>query len=118
MCGSQVGCEGLVGGDDRVGGDVLLAVRLPERAQLGAHVAPLVVGVLVAGWHLLHRVDVDVDVRGRVRRVEHLAEGQDEAARRVLGRAGKEGGEEGRHVDQHIASGLESPHDAADYYLM
>lgn len=91
--GSQVGCEGLITEDDCVGGDVLLAVRLPERAQLRPHVAPLVVRVLVAGRHLLHRVDVDIDVRGRVRRVEHLAEGQDEAARRVLGKAGRGGAE-------------------------
>lgn len=92
VCLSQVGGEALVAEDDHVGGDVLLAVRPPERAQLRAHVAPLVVRVLVAGRHLLHRVDVHVDVRGRVRRVEHLAEGQHEAARRVLGGVG--GGEE------------------------
>lgn len=30
--GSQVRCEGFVSVDDCVGGDVLLAVRLPERA--------------------------------------------------------------------------------------
>lgn len=81
---SQVGCEGLVGVDDRVGGDVLLAVRLPQRAELGAHVPPLVVDVLVAGRHLLDRVDVNIDVRGGVRRVEHLTEGQNEAACGVL----------------------------------
>lgn len=70
--------------DDRVGGDVLLAVRLPERAELGPHVPPLVVDVLVARRHLLDRVDVHIDVRGGVRRVEHLAEGQNEAARGIL----------------------------------
>ena len=51
------------------------------------HVAPLIVCVLMARWHLLDRVDVDVDVRGRIRRVEHLAEGQNEAACGVLGKA-------------------------------
>lgn len=77
--------------DDRVRRDVLLAVRLPQGAQLRPHVAPLVVRVLVARRHLLHRVDVDVDVRGRVRGVEHLTEGQDEAACGVLGRKTKRG---------------------------
>lgn len=84
VCDSQVRCEGFVGVDDCVGGDVLLAVRLPQRAELGLHVPPLVVDVLVAGRHLLDRVDVDIDVRGGVRRVEHLAEGQNEAACGVL----------------------------------
>lgn len=70
--------------NDSVGGDVILAGRLPERAELRAHVEALVVRVLMAGWHLLHRVDVHVDVRGRVGRVQHLAEGQDEAACGVL----------------------------------
>lgn len=85
-CDSQVRCEGFVGVDDCVGGDVLLAVRLPQCAELRPHVAPLVVDVLVAGRHLLDRVDVDVDVRGGVRRVEDLAEGQNEAACGVLGK--------------------------------
>lgn len=49
------------------------------------HVAPLIVCVLMAWWHLLDRVDVNVDVRGRVRAVEHLAERQDEATCGVLG---------------------------------
>lgn len=49
------------------------------------HVAPLIVCVLMAWWHLLDRVDVNVDVRGRVRGVEHLAERQDEATCGVLG---------------------------------
>lgn len=84
FCRSQVRSEGFVGVDDCVGGDVLLAVRLPQRAELGAHVPPLVVDVLVAGRHLLDRVDVDIDVRGGVRRVEHLTEGQNEAACGVL----------------------------------
>lgn len=75
VCDSQVRHEGFVGVDDRVGGDVLLAVRLPQRTELGPHVLPLVVDMLVAGRHLLDRVDVDIDVRGGVRRVEHLAEG-------------------------------------------
>lgn len=96
---SQVGGEALVAQDDHFGGDVLLAVRLPERAKLRAHVAPLVVRVLMAGRHLLHRVDVHVDVRGRVRRVEHLAEGQHEAARGVLRR----GKERGRGIFQSAA---------------
>lgn len=81
---SQVRREGFVGVDDGVRRNILLAIRLPEGAQLRAHVAPLVVRVLVARWHLLHRVDVDVDVRGRVGRVKHLAERQDKAARGVL----------------------------------
>lgn len=83
---SQVRGEGLAGVDDCVGGDVLLTVCLPERTQLGAHVAALVVDVLVARRHLLDRVDVHVDVRGGVGGVEHLAEGQDEAACGVLGK--------------------------------
>lgn len=70
--------------DDRVGGDVLLAVRLPQRAELRPHVPPLVVDMLVAGRHLLDRVDVHIDVGGGVRRVEHLAEGHNKAARGVL----------------------------------
>lgn len=84
VCDSQVRCEGFVSVDDSVGGDVLLTVRLPQRAQLGPHVPPLVVDVLVAGRHLLDRVDVDIDVRGGVRGVEHLAEGQNKAACGVL----------------------------------
>lgn len=85
MQGSQVRREAFISVDDRVRGNVLLAVRLPECAELRAHVTPLIVRVLVARRHLLDRVYVHVDVCGRVRRVEHLAEGQDEAARRVLG---------------------------------
>lgn len=85
MHGLQVRCEALVSVDDCVGRYVLLAVRLPEGAQLRPHVAPLVVRVLVARRHLLDRVDVDIDVRGRVGGVEHLAEGKDEAACGVLG---------------------------------
>lgn len=85
MRGSQVGGEVFISVDDCVRGNVLLAVRLPERVELGPHVTPLVVRMLVARRHLLDRVYVHVDVRGRVRRVEHLAEGQDEAACGVLG---------------------------------
>lgn len=100
MCarGLQVRCEGFVSVNDRVWGNVLLAVCLPERAELGPHVAPLVVRVLVARRHLLDCVDVDVDVCGRVRRVEHLAEGQDEAACGVLGTE-KEKGRRKAHID-------------------
>lgn len=89
MCVLQVGCEALVAEDDPVRGNVLLAVRLPERTQLQAHVAPLVERVLMAWRHLLHSVDVYVDVRGWVRRVEYLAVGKHEAAHWVLGRLGR-----------------------------
>lgn len=71
--------------DNCVRRNVLLAVCLPECAELRMHVAPLIVCVLMAWWHLLDRVDVNVDVRGRVRGVEHLAERQDEATCGVLG---------------------------------
>lgn len=111
MCVSQVGGEALVAEDDHVGGDVLLAVRLPEGAQLRAHVAPLVVRVLVARRHLLHRVDVHVDVRAGVRRVEHLAEGKHEAARRVLGRVwGRPGGRVNHGNPRHSARASSSHH--------
>lgn len=78
--------------NDCVRGYVLLAVRLPQRTQLRPHVAPLVVRVLMARRHLLDCVDVHVDVRGWVRRVEDLPEGQDEAACGVLGMKKKKGG--------------------------
>lgn len=81
---SQVRCEGFVSVDNRVRGDILLAVCLPQRAELGPHVPPLVVDMLVAGRHLLDRVDVHIDVSSGVRRVEHLAEGQNKAACGVL----------------------------------
>lgn len=87
VCGSQVRSEGFAGVDDRVGGDVLLTVRLPERTELGPHVPALVVDVLVAWRHLLDRVDVNIDVRGGVSGVKHLAEGQNEAACGVLGKS-------------------------------
>lgn len=80
----QVGGEGFIRVNDRVRRNVL-AVSLPQRAQLRPHVAPLVVRVFVTRRHLHHRVDVDVDVRGRVRWVEDLAEGQVKAACWVLG---------------------------------
>lgn len=71
--------------DDRVGGNVFLTFRLPECAQLGPHIAPLVVYVLMARWHLLHRVDIYVNMRGWVGRVEYLAKWEHKAARGVLG---------------------------------
>lgn len=43
--------------------------------------------MLVARRHLLDRVDVNIDVRGGVSGVKHLAEGQNEAACGVLGKA-------------------------------
>lgn len=98
----QIRCEGFIRVDDRIWRYVLLAVRLPERAKLRTHVAPLVVRVLVARRHLFHRVDVDVDVSGRVRRVEHLTEGEDEAASGVLRM--KKGGM-GAHIDNITATG-------------
>lgn len=70
--------------DNCVGGNILLTVCLPQRAELGPHVPPLVVDMLVAGRHLLDRVDVHIDVSSGVRRVEHLAEGQNKAACGVL----------------------------------
>lgn len=82
----QVRCEGFICVNDCVGRYLLFAVRLPERAQLGPHIAALVVRVFMTRRHLLDRVDVDVNVRCWVRRVENLAEGQDEAARGVLGK--------------------------------
>lgn len=88
MHGSQVRGEVFISMDDGVRGNVLLAVRLPECIELRAHVAPLIVCMLMARRHLLDCVYVHVDVCGRVRRVEHLAEGQDEAACRVLGGGG------------------------------
>lgn len=75
MCGLQVRCKGFISVNDRVWRDVFFAVRLPESAQFRPHVAPLVVCVLVAWWHLLNGVDVDINVRSWVGRVEHLAEG-------------------------------------------
>ena len=80
----QVRCEALVGVDDHVGGDVVLTDGPPQRPQLRAHVAPLVVRVLLARRHLLHGVDVHVDVCGRVWRVQHLSEGQHKATGGVL----------------------------------
>lgn len=72
--------------DNCVRRNVLLAVCLPECTELRMHVAPLIVCVLMARWHLLDRVDVNVDVCSWVRGVEHLAERQDEAACGVLGK--------------------------------
>lgn len=82
----QVRREGFVSVNDCVRRYVFLAVCLPQRAQLGPHVAALRVRVFVARRHLLDGVDVDVDVRRRVWRVEDLAEGQDKAASGVLGK--------------------------------
>ena len=71
--------------DEGLGRDLLLADGTPEGTELRADVAPLVVRVLVAWGHLLHGVDVHVDVRCRVGRVQHLAEGENKAASGILG---------------------------------
>lgn len=86
----QVWCVGVLGIDEVVRTDVVLAGGLPEGTELSTHVAPLMIRVLMAGWHLLDRVNVHVDVGGGVRGVEHLPVGQHKAACGVLGKR-KEG---------------------------
>ena len=67
-----------------VGGDEILAGGAPQGTELGPLVVALVIRVLMAWRHLLHRVDVHVNVRGGVRCVQHLPVGQDEAACGIL----------------------------------
>lgn len=69
----QVRSKRFLYADEVVRVDFILAGSLPEGTELGPHVAALMVRVFVARRHLLHRVNVHINVSRWIRGREDLS---------------------------------------------